>query len=254
MDNHAADCANRILENDASAPTLEILMQGAVIEVLHDTWLALCGAELEVNMPMWRAHRVRAGEVIRWARVRKGVWSYLAVEGGWEWPRAFGSTSYYARGRLGAAVRKGIVLQRRSGAGFCLSEGVSGRAACWEDIRNYEECPRIVVRKGPQWDAFTETMRSEFFETEWEVSSQSDRAGYRLGGSRILADPAEIASEPVRLGSIQVPGGGEPIVTMRDGPTVGGYPKLGVVEREYLPWLVQCRPGQKIQFELKHED
>jgi allophanate hydrolase subunit 2 len=58
----------------------------------------------------------------------------------------------------------------------------------------------------------------------------------------------EMISEPVRIGSIQIPGGGQPIVTMRDGPTVGGYPKLGMIDPRDLSWLTQCRPGQKVRF------
>jgi allophanate hydrolase subunit 2 len=58
----------------------------------------------------------------------------------------------------------------------------------------------------------------------------------------------ELLSEPVRVGTIQVPENGLPIVTMRDGPTVGGYPKLGMVDPADLSWLTQCRPGQKVRF------
>jgi len=52
----------------------------------------------------------------------------------------------------------------------------------------------------------------------------------------------------MRVGTIQVPEGGVPIVTMRDGPTIGGYPKLGVLEPGDLSWLAQCRPGQTVRF------
>jgi allophanate hydrolase subunit 2 len=55
-------------------------------------------------------------------------------------------------------------------------------------------------------------------------------------------------SEPVLPGSIQVPPGGQPIVTQVDGPTLGGYPKLGVVDPQDLGRLAQCRPGQSIRF------
>jgi antagonist of KipI len=85
---------------------------------------------------------------------------------------------------------------------------------------------------------------------EWKVSSQSDRVGYRLEGATLKADPVEIYSEPVRLGSIQVPDSGQPIVTMPDGPTVGGYPKIAVVDDKDIPWIAQCRPSQTLRFQL----
>ena len=55
-------------------------------------------------------------------------------------------------------------------------------------------------------------------------------------------------SEPVLPGSVQIPTDGQPIVTMCDGPTVGGYPKLGLVDGADLSWLAQCRPGLKVRF------
>lgn len=254
MDRDAAECANRLLENPGSKPALELLMQGAVMEVLRDSWLALCGAALEVNIPMWRAHFARAGEMIRVSRVRSGRWSYLAVEGGWDWPSCFGSVSYYERGQIGNPVEAGTVLHRLHGGSLRLPAGVSGRLAHWQDRRNYDQPPALKLWKGPQWDYFGRADQARFLSSEWEVSPESDRAGYRLRGRVVRSESPEMASEPVRTGSIQVPAGGEPIVTMRDGPTVGGYPKIGLVKPESLSWLAQCRPGQRVRFELEHEN
>ena len=81
------------------------------------------------------------------------------------------------------------------------------------------------------------------------MSSRSDRVGYRLLGELLTSGAEQIISEPVRVGTIQVPGDGQPIVALRDGPTVGGYPKLGWIETSDLSWLVQCCPGQKVRFQ-----
>ena len=37
---------------------------------------------------------------------------------------------------------------------------------------------------------------------------------------------------------------------MADGPTVGGYPKIGVVASVDLPALAQKMPGETVVFEL----
>jgi allophanate hydrolase subunit 2 len=47
---------------------------------------------------------------------------------------------------------------------------------------------------------------------------------------------------------VQIPHGGEPIVLMPDGPTVGGYPKIAVVIEADLRLLAQCRPGRGVRF------
>ena len=104
------------------------------------------------------------------------------------------------------------------------------------------------VWPGPQWGKFSDLARDTFFATAWKVSPQSDRAGYRLDGAEIPPPGGSLASEPVLVGSIQVPPGGQPIVTMPDGPTIGGYHKLGLVDPEDLRWLVQTPPGRTVRF------
>jgi len=75
--------------------------------------------------------------------------------------------------------------------------------------------------------------------------------GYRLSGPALRVPDGEMISEPVLPGSIQVPPNGLPIVTMPDGPTLGGYPKLGLVDPEDLPRLAQTLPGSTLRFTLR---
>jgi allophanate hydrolase subunit 2 len=52
-------------------------------------------------------------------------------------------------------------------------------------------------------------------------------------------------------GSVQVPPDGQPIVTLADGPTTGGYPKIATVLSADLPRLAQLVPGQaRVRFEV----
>ena len=117
-------------------------------------------------------------------------------------------------------------------------------SAQWAEVRDYLAPPAFRVWPGPQRRMFSDA----FFQREWIVTTQSNRVGYRLTGEPVKFEKCELLSEPVRVGTIQVPENGLPIVTMRDGPTVGGYPKLGMVDPVDLSWLTQCRPGQKIRF------
>ena len=250
MDDHAARWANRLLDNSPKAPVVELLLQGARFQVLQAIWIAVTGADAQANVPAWRAVRVSAREVIQFPQSQSGLWTYLAVEGGFEAVRLLGSASVYQRGHLGHALACGDVLRRALGAPFQLPPGVAGRAAPWHEYRNYDAPPSVRVWPGPQWDSFSERDHELFFRTEWRVTSQSDRVGYRLAGPPLQPQPVQIISEPVRLGSVQVPENGQPIVTLRDGPTVGGYPKLGMVDAADVSWLAQCRPGQNVRFRL----
>ena len=59
----------------------------------------------------------------------------------------------------------------------------------------------------------------------WTASSRSDRIGMWLEGGRLRrADDAEVPSEGMVRGAIQVPPGGEPVVFLADHPATGGYP------------------------------
>jgi biotin-dependent carboxylase-like uncharacterized protein len=250
MDDHAAHWANRLLDNTPDAPVVEFLLQGAKLRSLGETWIAVTGADVGASVPTWRAVRTNEDDVLQFPASRSGVWVYLAVESGFEGPRWLGSASVYARGRLGQASASGHVLCRATGARFQLPRGVAGRVVDWHERRNYESPPPLRVWRAPQWDLFSETDRELFFAQEWAVSSQSDRVGYRLAGRPLKPSAAQILSEPVLVGSIQIPPDGQPIVTMRDGPTVGGYPKLCLVETADVSWLSQCRPGVKVRFQL----
>lgn len=125
----------------------------------------------------------------------------------------------------------------------------AGAGTSWTEIRDYTAPPLLRVWQAPQSHMFSR----EFFDWEWSLTASINRAGYRLITAESLKYAKhELLSEPVRVGTIQVPDDRAIIVTMRDGPTVGGYPKLGMVDPADLSWLIQCRPGQKLRFEEHH--
>lgn len=251
MDDHAASWANRLVENPPDAPVLELVLQGGKLRVLADAWLAITGADADCNLPTWRAVHVASGQMIQFPHTKSGVWICVAVSGGFDAPRWLGSASVYPRGQLGHGLARGDTLRAADPAKpFVLPHGVAGRVADWHERRNYDHPPPLRFRRGPQWELFNDADRERFFATEWTVTPQSDRVGYRLSGAPLAPTRTQILSEPVLVGSIQIPDNGQPIVTMRDGPTVGGYPKLGVVDAADISWLAQCRPGTKVRFEL----
>jgi len=145
-------------------------------------------------------------------------------------------------------VKAGRVLEFAPGASGVWVYVAFGTKDCgsapWSEVRDYAAPQAFRVWPGPQRCLFS----GELFAQEWTVTTQSNRVGYRLLGDPLAFEKHELLSEPVRVGTIQVPESGQPIVTMRDGPTVGGYPKLGMVDPADLSSLTQCRPGQKIRF------
>ena len=250
MDDYAAGWANRLLENPLGAPVLEIAGSGARLRFLCDAWIAITGAK--GKCPIWRAMHAQSGELLEIGELEAGMWTYVAVKGGFESAMRLGSASAYPRAGFGQSLRAGDVLHAPK-AEFALPRAVSARLAPRTEQRDYSRPPALRVWRGPQWNLFAEEQRNRFFAQAWTVSPQSDRVGYRLSGEPVAHKIGELISEPVIPGTIQVPENGQPVITMRDGPTVGGYAKLGVVDERDISWLAQVRPGRDVRFQLVNE-
>lgn len=244
LDAHAMQTVNSLLGNPPGAPVLELLPLGVRLRVRCRAAFVLGGAEGGGPLPRWRVFELDPGAELAWPRPVSGVWSCLGVRGGFTAPRRFGSVSPLAVAGAGGLLRAGDVLEAGRAAPPPHVRGRWLAAAAWRD---YAQPPPLRVWPGPQRDDFSAAACGNFFATAWRVSARSSRAGYRLEGPPLAAS-AGIISEPVLVGSIQVPPGGQPIVTLHDGPTVGGYAKLGLVAPEDLPWLVQVPAGREVRF------
>ncbi|MGI8963208.1 MAG: biotin-dependent carboxyltransferase family protein, partial [Thermomicrobiales bacterium] len=104
--------------------------------------------------------------------------------------------------------------------------------------------------RGPQFDRIDDDAWNTFTTREFTVSSQSNRLGIRLDGPSIPPNGgADIISEGIVTGAIQITGEGQPIVMLPSRATIGGYPKIATVVFADLDRLGQLRPGDRIRFE-----
>jgi len=102
---------------------------------------------------------------------------------------------------------------------------------------------------GPQDDYFTDKGIQTLLSTPYTVSMKSDRMGLRLEGEVIEhAKGADIFSEGITMGAIQVPKNGLPIVLLAGRQTVGGYTKIAVVASVDIHRAAQRRPGDALRF------
>jgi len=102
---------------------------------------------------------------------------------------------------------------------------------------------------GPQDDHFTHAGRRTFAGEEFTLTNKADRMGLRFEGPAIEhARGADIISDGMPPGAIQVPGDGVPIVMLADRQTTGGYPKIACVARVDLDLLAHLRPGDRVRF------
>ncbi|SKA38861.1 Allophanate hydrolase subunit 2 [Enhydrobacter aerosaccus] len=198
-----------------------------------------------------RSHLLKRGQILKVGMVEGSSTAYLAVSGGFALPAFMGSLSTYARAGIGGFDG------RKLSAGDTLPLAQTDVPA--RDERklaqpfDYGKGPVRIVW-GPQEEYFSEQGRKTFVEAEYRVSKEADRMGIRFEGPVIEhATPpakggADIISDGIAPGAIQVPGAGLPIVLLADRQTVGGYPKIATVASVDLPRLGRLLPGQVVRF------
>jgi biotin-dependent carboxylase-like uncharacterized protein len=248
--------ANALLGNDPGAAALEIIVSGLSLKILRgEVRIALIGA-LSAKVDCERGRRFQVepqttmtllpGDVIRISRPASGV-SYAAFFGGVEVEPALGSRSTYVRAALGGLNGRALATGDRLPCGVFRGDPLL--EAKNPQVFVHEDGP-IRVILGPQDDHFTKEALDNFLNGEFIVTRDMDRMGMRLDGIRLEHNErgAEIISDGVVPGSIQVPAGGHPIVLLADCQTSGGYPKIATVIQSDLPRLAHVRPGATLRF------
>lgn len=264
MDRLALRAANMLVGNPEDAAGLEAVFMGPEIEFTRDASIAITGAELPVMIDgepreTWTSITVKAGQVLSFGFLQAGARAYIAVSGGIATEPDLGSRSTYPIGALGGvggrAVQPGDELP--VGDAPLVAEGRSVPAALRRGPGNPAE---LRVLTGLYWYRLTDDAGRSFFEDTWTVAAEADRMGYRFKGGRPLdfvdreppfgagADPSNIVDGCYSYGSIQVPGGTEPIVLHRDAVSGGGYFTLGAVISADMDLIGQLQPNTQVNF------
>jgi antagonist of KipI len=253
LDRFSLALANILVGNRPGAAAVEWGLAGGELRFEQDATVALTGATARATIggrPLDPGHagRAAAGEVLAIKRIEDGAWLYVAVSGGIDVPPVLGSRATYLPGRFGGF--EGRLL--RSGDRLPLGGPAAraGRTGAPRDLLASAPQTSIGLLPGPDLGRLPETAWRWLMETEFRVSHAVSRMGYRLEGPvPMLSLPGDLLSAPACIGTIQLPPGGEPIVLMPDGPTVGGYPRMAVVATADLGRLAQRRPGEVVRFE-----
>ena len=103
---------------------------------------------------------------------------------------------------------------------------------------------------GYQYDDFTDQKIEALLNQHYLLNATSDRTGCRLHCQAIQNVPEKMISEGVTYGSVEITTDGQPIILLKDRPTIGGYPKIGTVMTLDLSQLAQRQAGTQIKFEL----
>lgn len=235
-----------LVGNPPGAAALEVTAGGLRMVADETLCVALTGALCPVSAdggPVAYAapFHLPAGRVLALGAPTAGLRTYVAVAGGLDVPPVLGSRSHDSLSGIGPVpLRAGdrLPLGRPSAPPLLDAAPVApphtGRL-------------ELTVLPGPRTDWLAEPLDG----TTWTVASRSDRIGVRLDGvalrRREAVAGAELLSEGVVRGAIQLPPGGQPVVFLADFPVTGGYPVVGVLDERSCDALAQARPGQAVR-------
>ena len=265
MDVFSYGVGNYLVGNEDGAAGLEITYFGPQLEFTESAVIAVTGAEMPPKIngeeaPTWEALRVEEGDVLSFDYLRNGARAYLAVAGGVDVPVFMHSRSTYTLiglgGHDGRALQEGDELQLGE-----ARDGDSrvGRRVDDAHIPRYSRETELRVIIGLASYRLTGESMETFLNVEWTVTPDADRVGYRYRGGELGfvereqpagagSDPANVVDFGYPIGSIQVPGGVEPIVLMNDAVTGGGYATIGTVISADRDRLAQSKTNDKTRF------
>jgi biotin-dependent carboxylase-like uncharacterized protein len=264
MDRFSLRAANMLVGNDEGAAVLEAVFMGPELEFTADAIVAVTGADLPPKVdgdvqPGWTAFKVKVGQTLAFDFLKSGARAYIAISGGIDVPVVLGSRSTYTLGALGGHEGRKLAAgdQLATGDAKPAKEGRTIAA----NLRRLPGAPaELRAVPGLYWHRITDGAGAQFFADTWRVAPEADRIGYRFKGGKPLefvprkqpfgagSDPSNIVDACYPYGSIQVPGGTEPIVLHRDAVSGGGYFMVGTVISADMDLIGQLQPHTPAKF------
>ena len=252
LDLRSAAWANKLLDNHREAACVEIVLGGFRAEALSVCEVAVTGAQADITVngqpaDMWRSLQLAPGDELAIGHARNHRLIYVAVRGGFITREWFGSRSVVEREALEdcGPLQAEDVLPAGAGE-FTRGTPRIAPPQAWQWL----ERPTVLgLIPGYQHHQFQPADLLRLTTTDYQVSDQTDRMGYRLAGTPMAEPPPGIISESIAPGAVQVPGDGQPIALLADCQTIGGYPKPGVITSLDSGLLAQQLPGAKVRFE-----
>ena len=265
MDQYSYHAANMLVGNPDGTAVLEATYIGPELEFTDDRLIAVTGATAPVTVngepaEAWQTLQVSAGDVLAFSMITGGARLYIAVSGGVHVPEYLGSRSTYTLTGIGGFDGRKLAPDDRLPLGKpdngAPRPGSAVPAALRPALPSEAEVRAVV---GLCAYRLTEGALHSFLQTPWKVTTDADRVGYRLRGGTLDfvdreqpagagSDPANVVDLGYPVGSVQVPGGDEPIVLLNDAVTGGGYATIATVITADRDVFGQAKTGDRLRF------
>ncbi|USU18880.1 biotin-dependent carboxyltransferase family protein [Paraburkholderia fungorum] len=267
MDALALAVGNSLVGNDPAEAAVEISLFPFRVRFQKDLDFAVTGADCvarldEAVLAPWWSRTARSGQTLVIERPRRGARAYLCLAGGVDVEQVMGSRSTDLKGAFGGfegrGLKRGDALKVRGNVSRGVRESglgavPQGLASFWDELVSGVVSIRVVP--AAEYQNFSEEAKKAFATTEYEITPEANRVGYRLNGANLpLTSPLELLSHGIVPGTIQVPPSGQPIIQLAEANTCGGYPKIATVIESDLWKLGQAPVGCRIRFTVTDID
>ena len=254
MDKRNYLIGNKLVGNKPNEVSLEFAYQGPLIKLKLGKVTGVITGNVTFNILRknskiekglcYRTFELKDGDQLDIISTNKSVYGYFSIKNGFAGEYIWGSCSVNTKAKIGSNDGEKFGVNQK----IYINKNESLSESNKIDYFN-SKIEFIRVLKGTNFNFFSEKAKQIFFSKEFIVSKLTDRMGMRLEGQKIenIAE-ANIKSEGLIKGVIQVPPDGNPIIMLSDHGTIGGYPKIAIVISADYDRLTQLTPGSKIKF------
>lgn len=255
-DSRAMVIANRCVGMDNSAAVLEFTLNGPTLRLTADTGFAVAGAPCEIKLNgrvvrESKGHLAKAGSLIEIGRITQGARGYIAFDRAMASREFGGSKSTHIYSGLGG--HKGRALEKHDSIkiGPRIGKGLSA-----EDPLRITDSQILRIVPGPEFRYLTEKSKTRLTQIPFTASAQTDRMGTRLNGKKLSlkSKTPQMVSSALLPGTLQLPAGGQIVLSLVDSHCTGGYVRAARIIRRDLPLTGQIKPGSPLWFRWATED
>ena len=252
-DNFSLTIGNILVGNPKHYAGIEMTIIGDKYHFKSDAFVALTGSEFEADLdnksiPFWKRLSIKKGQILDIRSTKNGARCYLCVAGGINIEDVMGAKTTHLTSGIGGL--HGRILKNLDELEFGpLDDLIKPIKKVNDSITT--DTKIIKVTKGVQWPWFDKNQKNKLFQHQYQVTKLSNRMGLRLIGNAIKTKNGnEITTAGISLGSIQIPGDGQPIISFVEHQTTGGYPIIANVISADIRKVGQLKAGDCFQFEL----
>ena len=244
MDKQSAWTANLIVNNKIDESLIEITLKGPTLLFNDNYTISITGGDFsplinDLPVKMYEPVNVKLGDKLKINDTKSGARCYLAISGGIDVKKLFGSKSFFNNISESYQLKKGDEIK--------ISNNLSSNVLK-KPILNFKVSKLLNVFKGPEFNLLNSKSKKYLFKTKFTIRA-NNRMAYNLE-EKLPVRLKSIVSSPVLPGSVQLTPSGKIVILHRDCQTSGGYPRILQLNKKSLNHLSQLKSNEKIKFNI----